>query len=456
MSRRSRLGIAPQEIDAQRVEIIRQTGNQLTRGARLELLFVPQDLKGRSEERSAAGERLVEHRADAVPVAGRGDWPFGRLLRGHVGGGAKHLRRRALVQPRRPQLGGQAQVQDHRATLPGHHHIRGLQVPMEPARLVEEHNSLGQLPQGGSQSNQGGRGEGHSRPRFRGGHRPVSRPVRGLGFPGEFRGRKPSPVKGGVEWSGAYARLLDRRIAPRSDEAQEIDPLDQLHREEPARAVRGQLVEAHQVGMGQVGQGAELALEAEDCLRIDPPQGLQGHRRATLLVEGPVNDPHAAAAQFALDAIVTHPHGAIAGARRDILEEAARGVVGVQERFDFAAQMCVGAAGLVEVGGPAIGGSLTAAWKMPLSDMGRSPAAGALPAPVSSDQPAGRSIPGGLSRSLRSTAGKRSRMRRACSGQRAAYSAGVGRSPRRRRAFRSAASSSRSSAGRSGSATSPR
>ena len=40
-----------------------------------------------------------------------------------------------------------------------------------------------------------------------------------------------------------------------------------------------------------------------------------------------------------------------------------------QERFDFAAQFRVGAAGLFEVRGRWSGGSLTAALKMPLSDM---------------------------------------------------------------------------------------
>jgi hypothetical protein len=43
-------------------------------------------------------------------------------------------------------------------------------------------------------------------------------------------------------------------------------------------------------------------------------------------------------------------------ARRDMLEKAARGVVGVQERFDFGAQLRVGATGLVKVRGPALGG----------------------------------------------------------------------------------------------------
>ncbi len=57
--------------------------------------------------------------------------------------------------------------------------------------------------------------------------------------------------------------------------------------------------------MGHVGQGPELLLEAADRLGIGAPHGLEGHRHAAPLVERPVDDPHAAPAQLAFDAIST-------------------------------------------------------------------------------------------------------------------------------------------------------
>ena len=55
--------------------------------------------------------------------------------------------------------------------------------------------------------------------------------------------------------------------------------------------------------MGQVGQGAELVLEAEEGRGVGPLHGLQ---RDDLVPRrsGPVDDPHAAAAQLAEDLIV--------------------------------------------------------------------------------------------------------------------------------------------------------
>jgi hypothetical protein len=51
------------------------------------LLLGGEDLEGGADEREAAGEGLVEHHADAVPVAGGGRGLAGGLLGGHVRGG---------------------------------------------------------------------------------------------------------------------------------------------------------------------------------------------------------------------------------------------------------------------------------------------------------------------------------------------------------------------------------
>ena len=88
-ARGPRRGVPSQQVDAQRVQVVGKPGHQLARGGRLEPLLVHQHFEGPAQERRAAGERLVEHRADAVPVAGRRDGQSGRLLRRHVGDGAE-------------------------------------------------------------------------------------------------------------------------------------------------------------------------------------------------------------------------------------------------------------------------------------------------------------------------------------------------------------------------------
>ena len=120
-----------------------------------------------------------------------------------------------------------------------------------------------------------------------------------LGSPGNDAAGAPQVV----------GRLRERGclLAPPSHKALEIDPFDELHGEKPARTVRGQLMERHQVGMRHVGQGPELLLEAENGRGIGPLQGLQGHRHAVLLVERPVNHSHATTAELAFDAIATQP-----------------------------------------------------------------------------------------------------------------------------------------------------
>ena len=50
-----------------------------------------------------------------------------------------------------------------------------------------------------------------------------------------------------------------RRAAPGRTQLEEVDAVDQLHGEEPLRRRREQLAEAHQVGVVQVLQRAELA-----------------------------------------------------------------------------------------------------------------------------------------------------------------------------------------------------
>ena len=48
------------------------------------------------------------------------------------------------------------------------------------------------------------------------------------------------------------------------DAGEEIEPIDQLHREKPGLAIRRQLIEVDQVGVGHVGEGPKLLLANQD------------------------------------------------------------------------------------------------------------------------------------------------------------------------------------------------
>ena len=61
------------------------------------------------------------------------------------------------MQPRRPQVGGEPEVKNHEPALPGHQHVRGFQVAVELARLMENGDPLGQLQEGDSQPGQDSR-----------------------------------------------------------------------------------------------------------------------------------------------------------------------------------------------------------------------------------------------------------------------------------------------------------
>ena len=164
------------------------------------------------------------------------------------------------------------------------------------------------------------------------------------------------------------------------------EALHQLHHEVgPAALGRAGLEHPGDVSVVHQRQRLPLRLEpGDDIARVHARlDDLQGHLAANgVPLLGDEDQAKASLADLLHEFIGTDDRAGALGdrpvilgrvrARRDILEEAVRGVVGVQERFDFSAQFRVGAAGLVEVRGPAIGGSLTAALKMPLSDIGPS------------------------------------------------------------------------------------
>src|SRR5262249_20655108 len=79
------------------------------------------------------------------------------------------------------------------------------------------------------------------------------------------------------------------------------------HREEPGVAVAGQLVQRHQVAVGDVGDGAKLVLEAQQAAGADLLQRLQGDDVAALGVLRLEHHAHGARAQRLQELVTTEP-----------------------------------------------------------------------------------------------------------------------------------------------------
>ena len=140
--------VAVEELDAEPHQVLRQPLDQRRRRRRRPGLLGDDHLLGRPDERQPAGQRLVEHHADAVPVARRRDRQPGRLLRRHVGHGPDDLP--VASSGAAPRLSRSAvRPKSSRTTRPsGVTRTFGrLDVPVQLARLVQRLDPLGQLPQ---------------------------------------------------------------------------------------------------------------------------------------------------------------------------------------------------------------------------------------------------------------------------------------------------------------------
>ncbi len=86
-------------------------------------LLVHEDLHIAADERQAARQGLVNHHADAVPVARGGDGGAGRLFGSHVSRGADDSRPRCSGASPPPLLGGETEVEQDDPARWGHHHV---------------------------------------------------------------------------------------------------------------------------------------------------------------------------------------------------------------------------------------------------------------------------------------------------------------------------------------------
>ncbi len=269
--------IARQQRHAQGAQITRQRRRVHVGCGRRPLELGGGDLGRGADERRLAGERLVEQHADAVPVAGLVERLAGDLLRRHVRG-----RPAAVVDVgaggRAAQVDREAEVADRDPATLLDQHVRRLDVAMQDAGAVQGRQAFDQRRQHGAQAIEAQRSVGE----------PDRRP------------RPPAPARPWARWLGEAAIVVGARRGAGADVGAEVleeaAALDQLHREEPLVA-REQVIEGDQVGVDDVGEGAELVLEAVRVDAVDVAHGLERDLGLLDPVVDPVHDAHAAGAQ---------------------------------------------------------------------------------------------------------------------------------------------------------------
>jgi hypothetical protein len=130
-------GVALQQAHAQVGEVFGGAGGELVDVEGVVLLLGGEDLEGGADEGEAAGEGLVEHHADGVPVAGGGDDAAGGLLGRHVRGGPEDAVVEGGVDRRDDAVADEAEVEDDDAAAAGDEDVGGLEVAVELAGGVE-------------------------------------------------------------------------------------------------------------------------------------------------------------------------------------------------------------------------------------------------------------------------------------------------------------------------------
>src|SRR5207247_1063830 len=97
-----------------------------------------------------------------------------------------------------------------------------------------------------------------------------------------------------------------RLAAERRDE---VAAVDALHGEKPEVLVARELEQRDEVRVRNLGDVAELPLEAQEVRRAQMVQRLQRDARAVLAIDGVVDRPHAAGANEPRDVVATDAYG---------------------------------------------------------------------------------------------------------------------------------------------------
>ena len=115
---------------------LRRPGDYGGRSDRIEVLFAVQDFETISLEREQSGQGFIDHDADRIPVAGRGDRQASGLFGGHVGNCAEQVN--AVVSLIPVQIYGQPEIQQDDSPCRCDQNIGRFNVAVEFARLVQE------------------------------------------------------------------------------------------------------------------------------------------------------------------------------------------------------------------------------------------------------------------------------------------------------------------------------
>ena len=254
--------IAVEEPHAQFAQQIVGLGVDSLRRRRILALLFEQHLEQCSVEGAAAGEHLVDHGADRVPIGGRQARPFQGLLGCHVGRRAGHaIGRHGST----AGLLGEAKVQDHHAAFFGHQHIGGLEIAVNRSRLVDGVNTVAKLPN---------RAQG-----------PLA--VRRGGWIGGLRRGQGDAHVG---WGEMRAQI-----------AIEGHALDVFHGEEPQRTFGDEFVQLDQIDVLEIQHGAKLALELVEIPPIREVEDLERDLRLELLIVDQIHATHPTGAEVTDD-----------------------------------------------------------------------------------------------------------------------------------------------------------
>ena len=112
----------------------------LRRGRRIAQVSCEEDLDERSRERRSAGQRGVERRAHAVPIAGLGRRQAGAFLGRQIRGCSTDDGLMAAEAVRK-ELRDQTEVENDDASVRRHEHVGRLDVPMKLAETMERRDA---------------------------------------------------------------------------------------------------------------------------------------------------------------------------------------------------------------------------------------------------------------------------------------------------------------------------